>query len=148
MSGPATGTRHLTRPSPRLHQTRTAARVRAPAGTLRGVQDALQPALGAGCPAAHKTTFDTTHLVPVPGTSTARTGLAFSGGRRNALQVVGEELSEGFARGVVAEALAGAVVELAGDGLEPAGVWWLRSVPLGRYSRSRPLMFSLLPRCQ
>src|SRR5258708_2708766 len=46
---------------------------------------------------------------------------AFSGGRRNALQVVGEELSEGFARGVVAEALAGAVVALAGDGLEPRG---------------------------
>src|SRR5258708_38668833 len=62
MSGPATGPRHLTRPSPRLHQTRTAARVRAPAGTLRGVQDALQPALGAGCPAAHKTPFDTSHL--------------------------------------------------------------------------------------
>src|SRR5258708_9995490 len=65
MSGPATGTRHLTRPSPRLHQTRTAARVRAPAGTLRGVQDALQPALGAGCPAAHKTPFHTSHLGPV-----------------------------------------------------------------------------------
>src|SRR5258708_25262901 len=50
-----------------------------------------------------------------------RVSAAFSGGRRNALQVVGEELSEGFARGVVAEALAGAVVELAGDGLEPGG---------------------------
>src|SRR5260370_13406887 len=50
-----------------------------------------------------------------------RLSAAFSGGRRNALQVVGEELSEGFARGVVAEALAGAVVELAAEALEPGG---------------------------
>ena len=44
----------------------------------------------------------------------------FSGGRRNAL-VFGEELSEFFARGVVAQALAGAVVELVLDGLELGG---------------------------
>src|SRR6266851_6648600 len=47
--------------------------------------------------------------------------LADSGGRRNALQVVGEELSERFARGVVAEPLAGPVVELAGDGVDLGG---------------------------
>jgi len=29
-----------------------------------------------------------------------------------------------------------------------AAVCWDRSVPLGRYSRSRPLVFSLEPRCQ
>src|SRR5215467_12020585 len=46
--------------------------------------------------------------------------LAHSGGRRNAL-VVGEELSEGFAWGVVAQALAGPVVEFGGDGLELGG---------------------------
>src|SRR6185437_10528865 len=45
---------------------------------------------------------------------------AFSGGRRNAL-VVGEESSELLAGGVVAEPLAGAVVELVGDVLELGG---------------------------
>src|SRR5215475_13471878 len=45
---------------------------------------------------------------------------AYSGGRRNAL-VVGEEFSEGFAGGVVAEAFAGPVVELGGDGVDLAG---------------------------
>ncbi len=61
-------------PVPRV--VRTAARVRAPAGTLRGVQDALQPALGAGCPAAHKTTFDTSHL------GSRRVHSRLGGGRR------------------------------------------------------------------
>jgi hypothetical protein len=28
------------------------------------------------------------------------------------------------------------------------GLWRLRSVPLGKYWRSRPLVFSLVPRCQ
>jgi hypothetical protein len=41
---------------------------------------------------------------------------AYSGGRCNAFEVVGEELSEGFAGCVEAEALAGPVVELSGDG--------------------------------
>ena len=43
---------------------------------------------------------------------------ADSGGRRNAA-VVGEELSEFFGGSAEAQALAGAVVELGGDGLEP-----------------------------
>src|SRR5580700_9962506 len=45
---------------------------------------------------------------------------AGSGGRCNAL-VVGEEFSELFAGGVVAEAFAGPVVEFVGDGLELGG---------------------------
>src|SRR5580658_8266255 len=44
-------------------------------------------------------------------------GVAYSGGRRNAL-VFGEELSELLAGGVVAEPFAGAVVEFGGDGVE------------------------------
>src|SRR5690242_17442980 len=44
-----------------------------------------------------------------------------SGGRRNAL-VFGEEPIEFLARGAVAEALSGTVVEFVLDGLEPGGV--------------------------
>src|SRR5262249_34660937 len=47
--------------------------------------------------------------------------VAYSGGRRNAVLVVGEELSEDFAGGVEAEALAGPVVEFGGDGVELGG---------------------------
>jgi hypothetical protein len=46
-------------------------------------------------------------------------GTADSGGRRNA--ILFEELSEFFGGGAVAEALAGPVVELGGDGVELGG---------------------------
>src|SRR5215467_6564680 len=46
---------------------------------------------------------------------------ADSGGRRNAVQVVGEELSEFFVGGAEAEAFAGPLVEFGGDGLELGG---------------------------
>ncbi len=40
------------------------------------------------------------------------------------------------------------VVELFGDVAEVPAVRMERSVPLGRYWRIRPLVFSLEPRCQ
>ena len=67
-------------------------------------------------------------------------------GSRNA--ILFEQFSELFCGGAESEALAGPVVEFGGDGAELGGGPGRRSVPLGRYSRSRPLMFSLLPRCQ
>ena len=42
----------------------------------------------------------------------------------------------------------GSIVELATTTWSCSGVWIDRSVFLGEYWRSRPLMFSLLPRCQ
>ena len=83
---------------------------------------------------------------PDPASSTPREKRSVSSGRRKKL-VGGEELSELFA-GRGAEAFAGAVVEFVWMAWSWAGVCWLRLVPLGRYSRSRPLTFSLLPRCQ
>ena len=44
--------------------------------------------------------------------------------------------------------LAGSVVECYGDGFEVVGGLGDRSVPLGKYGRSRLLVFSFVGRCQ
>src|SRR4051812_26018139 len=46
------------------------------------------------------------------------------------------------------EALAGSVVEFVDDCVEVRFGDGLKSVPLGKYCLSRPLVFSLVPRCQ
>ena len=74
MSGPATGTHHLTRPPGAGPSPGTPGRsARAPARTLRGVPAALQHAQDAGRPITHpsKTAFDTSHLGHIPGVSVA-----------------------------------------------------------------------------
>jgi hypothetical protein len=55
---------------------------------------------------------------------------------------------EFLAGGVPAEALAGPVVEFVFGVLELGGGVCAEVGALGRYSRSSPLRFSLLPRCQ
>lgn len=51
--------------------------------------------------------------------------------------------------GFPAERFAWAAVELVGDGGQVLGaVDPRRSVPLGKYCRSRPFVFSFEPRCQ
>ena len=46
------------------------------------------------------------------------------------------------------EGLSRTAIELGGDGVEVGWVWIFRSLRRGRYWRSRPLVFSLVPRCQ
>ena len=57
-----------------------------------------------------------------------------------------EPCSHGFGWGLVAQNGAGAVVELAGDLVEVAGGVDGQVGALGKYWRSRPLVFSLVPR--
>ena len=57
-------------------------------------------------------------------------------------------LVEGFGGCPPAEGLARSGVECGGDGVEVgAGQCRERSVPFGKYWRSRPLVFSFVPRC-
>jgi hypothetical protein len=58
-----------------------------------------------------------------------------------------QQLGELLGRVGEVEALAGAVVEFVGDGASCAWLMAAKSVPLGKYGRSRPLVFSLEPRC-
>jgi putative transposase len=44
--------------------------------------------------------------------------------------------------------LRGRLLSAAATAARSPGLWRLRSVPLGKYWRSRPLVFSLVPRCQ
>jgi hypothetical protein len=46
------------------------------------------------------------------------------------------------------EGLAWSAVQRCCDGCELLGLWRARSVPLGKYWRSSPLVFSLVARCQ
>ena len=59
-----------------------------------------------------------------------------------------QQLGELLARVGEAEALAGAVVEFVGDGVELRLAEGAEVGALGKYWRSRPLVFSLDPRCQ
>ncbi len=44
--------------------------------------------------------------------------------------------------------LRGRLLSAAATASSSVAVCWLRSVPLGKYWRSRPLVFSFVPRCQ
>ena len=58
-----------------------------------------------------------------------------------------EEVSESFGGCLPVEGLSWAAVEFVSDRSRRAALWRLRSVPLGKYWRSSPLVFSLVPRC-
>ena len=57
------------------------------------------------------------------------------------------ELIEAVSRGVPAEGFAGWALISAATAASWSALWPLRSVPLGMYWRSSPLVFSLEPRC-
>ena len=81
------------------------------------------------------------HILPAKATPRSPQGV---GGFERLLQ---QELCELFCGLVEAEAVAGPVVELVGDAVEVELAVHGEVGALGKYRRSSPLVFSLLPRC-
>ena len=72
---------------------------------------------------------------------------ADSSGRRNTCLNFAERLVKRLGRGSPPQRLAWPGIERRDTASSSWTVWALRSVPFGKYCRSRPLVFSLVPRC-
>ena len=60
----------------------------------------------------------------------------------------GDQLLHGLARALRARRLAWPVIHLVGDEVQVLGAVHAQVGPLGKYCRSNPSVFSLVPRCQ
>ena len=73
---------------------------------------------------------------------------AVSTGRRNMFTLrLGQQFVQGLGGCLPFQRLSRSPIQRASDGLQLIDIVQSRSVPLGKYWRSRPLVFSFVPRC-